>query len=88
MKNFSEVEKFSLSVTGIPNLEGIENLTNLKEITLHDKVIENYDKLLSMPTLKKISLYSPLNVNEELIKAAKAKGIEVEIMEESKIIFE
>ncbi len=88
LKNFPEVEKFSLSVTGIPNLEGIENLTNLKEITLHDKVIENYDKLLSIPTLKKISLYSPLNVNEELIKTAKAKGIEIEIMEESKIISE
>lgn len=88
LKNFPKVEDLSLSVTGTTNLEGIENLTNLKEITLHDKVIENYDKLLSMPTLKKISLYSPLNVNEELIKAAKAKGIEVEIMEESKIIFE
>ncbi|HBL07323.1 MAG TPA: hypothetical protein DDZ33_10455 [Clostridium sp.] len=88
LKNFPKVEDLSLSVTGTPNLDGIENLTNLKEITLHDKVIKNYDKLLSMPTLKKISLYSPLNVNEELIKAAKAKGIEIEIMEESKIIFE
>lgn len=81
LKNFPKVEKFSLSVTGVPSFDGIENLTNLKEITLHDKVIENYDKLLIIPTLKKISLYSPLNVNDEFINAAKAKGIEIEIME-------
>lgn len=88
LKNFPKVENLSLYVTGTSNLDGIENLTNLKEITLNDKVIENYDKLLIIPTLKKISLYSPLNANEELIKAAKAKGIEVEIMEESGMTFE
>ena len=81
LKNFPKVEKFSLSVTGVPSFDGIENLTNLRELILYDKVIENYDKLLSIPTLKKISLYSPLNVNNELINAAKAKGIEIEIME-------
>ncbi|HAK41541.1 MAG TPA: hypothetical protein DCM59_00865 [Clostridium sp.] len=80
LKNFPKVEKFSLSVTGVPSFDGIENLTNLKELILYDKVIENYDKLLSIPTLKKISLYSPLNANDELINAAKAKGIEIEII--------
>ncbi|MEW8996125.1 hypothetical protein [Clostridium sp.] len=88
LKNFPKVEKFSLTVTGVPSFDGIENLTNLKELILYDKVIENYDKLLSIPTLKKISLYLPLNVNEEFINAAKAKGIEIEILEESKMIFE
>jgi len=80
LKNFPNVENFSLTVTGIPNFDGIENLTNLKEITLGDRVIENYDKLLNISTLKKISLYNPINANDELINAAKAKGIEVEIM--------
>ena len=81
LKNFPKVEKLSLCVREVPSFDGIENLANLKEITLSDKVIENYDKLLSIPTLKKISLYSPLNVNDEFINAAKAKGIEIEIME-------
>jgi hypothetical protein len=88
LKNFPKVEKFSLSVTGVPSFDGIENLTNLKELILYDKVIENYDKLLEIPTLKKISLYSPLNVNDELIKKARAKGIEVNVMEEANLIFQ
>jgi len=88
LKNFPKVEKFSLSVTGVPSFDGIENLTNLKELILYDKVIENYDKLLEIPTLKKISLYSPLNVNDELIKKARAKGIEVDVMEEANLIFQ
>lgn len=87
LKNFPKVEKFSLSVTGVPSFDGIENLTNLKELILYDKVIENYDKLLNIPTLEKINLYSPLNVNDELINAARAKGIEVNVMEESNLIF-
>ncbi len=81
LKNFPKVEKLSLCAREVPSFDGIENLTNLKELILYDKVIENYDKLLSIPTLKKISLYSPLNVNDGLINAAKAKGIEIEIME-------
>ena len=88
LKNFPKVEKLSLCVREVPSFDGIENLTNLKEITLSDKVIENYDKLLEISTLEKISLYSPLNVNDGLIKAAKAKGIEVNVMEESNVILE
>lgn len=81
LKNFPKAERFSLCVTGVPSFDGIENLTNLEELTLYDEVIENYDKLLSIPTLKKIALRSPLNVNDEFINAAKAKGIEIRIME-------
>lgn len=82
-----KVENFSLTVTGTPNFDGIENLTNLKELTLNDKVIGDYDKLLNIPTLEKINLYSPLNVNDELINAARAKGIEVNVREEANITF-
>lgn len=88
LKNFPKVEKLSLDIRDNKNFDEIASLTNLKELTLYDRVIKNYDKLLEIPTLKKLNIYSPINVNEELVKAARAKGIEVNIMEEPYVVYE
>jgi len=81
LKNFPKVERFALSVEGIPDFDGIENLTNLKELILYDHYIEDYDMLLNIPTLEKITLATEnIAINDGLISSAKAKGIEVEMI--------
>ncbi|MEG1255896.1 hypothetical protein [Clostridium sp.] len=71
----------SLNIYDLKKLNGIEHLNSLNNISFNDEhFIVDYKPLLNCKSLKTITLYNPINANDELINAAKVNGIEVEIM--------